>query len=54
MSMQSVKERGVVASVLPLFLGLALLMLGNGLLGSLVGVRADLEGFPTVVIGVVI
>ncbi len=53
MSMQSVKERGVVASVLPLFLGLALLMLGNGLLGSLLGVRADLEGFPTVVIGVV-
>jgi MFS family permease len=51
--MQSVKERGVVASVLPLFLGLALLMLGNGLLGSLLGVRADLEGFPTVVIGVV-
>ncbi|MEA3511943.1 MAG: MFS transporter [Actinomycetota bacterium] len=46
-------ERGVVASVLPLFLGLALLMVGNGLLGSLLGVRADLEGFPTVVIGVV-
>jgi len=53
MSMQSVKELGVAASVLPLFLGLALLMLGNGLLGSLLGVRADLEGFPTVVIGVV-
>ena len=53
MSMQLVKERGVVVSVLPLFLGLALLMLGNGLLGSLLGVRADLEGFPTVVIGVV-
>ncbi|MFV9673021.1 MAG: MFS transporter [Acidimicrobiia bacterium] len=46
-------ERGVVASVLPLFFGLALLMMGNGLLGSLLGVRADLEGFPTVVIGVV-
>ncbi len=53
MSMQSVSERGVVASVLPLFIGLALLMLGNGLLGSLLGVRADIEGFPTVVIGVV-
>lgn len=50
---QEVNERGVVASVLPLFLGLALLMVGNGLLGSLLGVRADLEGFPTVVIGVV-
>jgi len=50
---QEVSERGVVASVLPLFLGLALLMVGNGLLGSLLGLRADLEGFPTVVIGVV-
>ncbi len=28
-------------------------MVGNGLLGSLLGLRADLEGFPTVVIGVV-
>lgn len=48
-----VSQRGIVASVLPLFAGLALLMLGNGLLGSLLGVRADLEGFPTVVIGIV-
>jgi MFS family permease len=39
--------------VSPLFAGLAFLMVGNGLLGSLLGVRADLEGFPTVVIGVV-
>ena len=39
--------------MLPLFVGLALLMVGNGLLGSLLGIRADLEGFPTVVIGVV-
>lgn len=46
-------ERGVVASVLPLFIGLALLMMGNGLLGSLLGVRANLEDFPTVVIGIV-
>lgn len=53
MAFRQVSQRGVVASVLPLFLGLALLMLGNGLLGSLIGVRADLEGFPTVVIGVV-
>lgn len=50
---QELTDRGVVASVLPLFLGLALLMVGNGLLGSLLGLRADLEGFPTVVIGVV-
>lgn len=48
-----VSERGVLASVLPLFAGLALLMVGNGLLGSLLGIRADIEGFPIVVIGVV-
>jgi MFS family permease len=49
----SVSERSVVAPVLPLFAGLALLMLGNGLLSSLLGIRSDLEGFNTVVIGVV-
>ncbi len=47
------RERDVVASIWPLFGGLALLMVGNGLLGSLLGVRADLAGFPTIVIGVV-
>ncbi|MCL1601185.1 MAG: MFS transporter [Actinomycetia bacterium] len=46
-------ERNVVVPVLPLFAGLALLMVGNGLLGSLLGVRSDLEGFPTLVIGIV-
>jgi len=46
-------ERNVVAPVLPLFAGLALLMVGNGLLSSLLGIRSDLEGFNTVVIGVV-
>jgi hypothetical protein len=44
-----VNERGVVAPVLPLFAGLVLLMVGNGLLG----IRSDLQGFPTLVIGVV-
>lgn len=53
MGYQTASERGVVTSVLPLFAGLALVMVGNGLLGSLLGIRADLEGFPTVVIGVV-
>jgi len=48
-----VKQHRVLAPVLPLFAGLTLLMVGNGLLGSLVGIRSDLEGFPTVVIGVV-
>ena len=48
-----VRGRGVVATVLPLFIALAFLMVGNGLIGSLLGVRADLEGFPTIVTGVV-
>ncbi len=46
-------ERSVVVPVLPLFAGLALLMVGNGLLSSLLGIRSDLEGFPTLVIGIV-
>ncbi len=53
MGVNSTTERGVLASVRPLFVGLALLMIGNGLLGALVGIRAHLEGFPTIVIGVV-
>ena len=40
-----------VASVWALLLGMALLMIGNGLQGSLLGVRAALEGFPITVIG---
>ncbi|MAL79561.1 MAG: MFS transporter [Sneathiella sp.] len=36
-----------------LLLGLGFLMLGNGLQGSLVGIRASLEGFPTAVTGLV-
>ncbi len=36
-----------------LFLGIALIMLGNGLQGSLVGIRANLEDFPTAVTGLV-
>ncbi len=48
-----VRGRGFGSTVLPLFVGLAFLMVGNGLVGSLLGVRADLEGFPTIVTGVV-
>ncbi len=40
-----------VASVWALLLGMALLMVGNGLQGTLLGVRASLEGFPTTVTG---
>jgi MFS family permease len=43
----------VLFTVWPLFLGLAVLMLGAGLQGTLLGVRATLEGFPTATIGVV-
>jgi len=39
--------------VWPLLLGVALLMLGNGLQGTLLGVRATLEGFGSAVTGVV-
>lgn len=42
-----------LAASWPLFLGLGLLMLGNGLQGTLLGLRADLEGFPTAVTGFV-
>lgn len=47
------RRRDAASMVVPLFLALALLMVGNGLIGSLLGVRADLEGFPTLVTGVV-
>ena len=36
-----------------LFLGLALIMLGNGLQGSLLSLRASLEGFDTATVGAV-
>ncbi len=42
-----------VKSAWPLFLGLALIMLGNGLQGSLLSLRATLEGFATNTVGVV-
>ena len=40
-------------SVWVLFLGVALLMAGNGLQGSLLGIRSDLEGFATTSIGLI-
>lgn len=42
-----------VATVWALLLGAALIMVGNGLLVTLLGVRAELEGFPEVVSGLV-
>ncbi len=43
----------VVGASWPLFLGLALMMIGNGLQGTLIGVRATLEAFPAVATGLV-
>lgn len=37
----------------PLFFGLAMIMIGNGLQGTLLGVRANIEGFSTMTIGVI-
>ena len=42
-----------VRSCWALLLGIALIMLGNGLQGSLLGLRASMEGFSTATIGVV-
>ncbi len=36
-----------------LFLGVGMVMIGNGLQGTLLGVRSELEGFGTVTIGIV-
>jgi MFS family permease len=41
-----------VRSCWALFLGIALMMLGNGLQGSLLGIRASLESFPTTLTGI--
>ncbi len=46
-------ETSIRAKTWSLFLGLALLMLGNGLSGALLGVRAESEGFGTTVSGLV-
>lgn len=37
----------------PLFFGLGLIMIGNGLQGTLLGVRASIEGFDTAAIGII-
>ena len=42
-----------VRSCWALLLGIALMMLGNGLQGSLLGIRAALEGFATTATGIV-
>ncbi|HVO46439.1 MAG TPA: MFS transporter [Steroidobacteraceae bacterium] len=43
----------MIAATWPLLLGMGVLMLGAGLQGTLLGLRATQEGFPTPVIGVI-
>src|SRR5262249_30455240 len=43
----------VFFSAWPLFAGLALMMAGNGLLGTLIGVRATEQGFNKLVTGLI-
>lgn len=43
----------IMTSTWPLFFGLSLIMLGNGLQGTLLGIRATMEGFDTSVTGLV-
>src|SRR6185437_11518144 len=43
-----------ISATWPLLLGMGVLMLGAGLQGTLLGLRATLEGFPTLVTGVII
>lgn len=45
--------RSALLAAWGLFAALALLMVGNGLVGVLIGVRSELEGFDTTVIGVI-
>jgi len=46
----------MLSNILPiwaLFIGIAMITLGNGLQGTLLGVRASMEGFPTTITGLV-
>jgi len=43
----------LVVETLPLLIGVGIILLGAGLHGTLLGVRASLEGFPTVITGIV-
>lgn len=43
----------VIMAAWPLFLGLGLIMVGNGLQGTLLGVRANIDGFSTATTGLI-
>lgn len=53
MTVTTTSTRTALISAWGLFAGLALLMVGNGLLGVLIGVRSELDGFDTTVTGIV-
>ena len=45
--------RAILLATAPLLIGVALIMAGNGLQGSLLALRATLEGFPASVTGII-
>lgn len=45
--------KSALAMAWPLFLGLALIMMANGLQGTLLGLRAEIDGFGTKTIGII-
>jgi len=49
----SSSARNDLEAARPLFIALAIAMLGVGLLGTVVGIRAELEDFPTAITGLV-
>ena len=49
----SVASAHTIRSAAPLLVAMTLLMVGSGLLGTTLGIRASLEGFATTVIGLV-
>lgn len=53
MTLTMQKTGRTIAQSWGLFSALALLMLGNGLLGTLLGVRAEFEGFATATTGII-
>ncbi|HKX75114.1 MAG TPA: MFS transporter [Acidimicrobiia bacterium] len=50
---QGISSVQTIRSAAPLLAAMTVLMVGSGLLGTVLGIRASLEGFPTTVIGVV-
>jgi MFS family permease len=51
---QNARATALFGSAWSLFAALALLLVGNGLLGSLLGIRAEIEGFATTTTGIVL